>query len=358
MKMCIFHCACYLFFKHLTIDLSINKRGLQNVKKTFALPNHSNIEAYYTQEETEAMLAEYIALEQDDSLISRAKAKDLKDKVILQYLDLIHKMVGKFPKAGQPSYTYEDYFMVGIEGVIEAISTYDPSRSKFITHAHNVIRYALLHFRCEAYTPLKVSRSKSVEFFKARKIKDLWEVENGQEIDLNTWSAISGLTTDDLVSLTFASYEIYSIYATVNGAEEESTLEGMLSYESQRIKNESSHSFYSDPESIFLEKEEQEERRGLLKNLFQRLTTEELNVLKLRNLIINEDEDDELIDLIHQSSVSYKKAISCNKNGFTMKETAKILNLTEHQARHLEEKAKDMIDAYTMFQNGEYRCVM
>ncbi len=75
--------------------------------------------------------------------IQRSTAE--RDRLVEQYLPLVHYVVARIPVALPASLDRDDFFSVGVMGLMHAASTFDPNRgASFKTFAYTAIRGAIL----------------------------------------------------------------------------------------------------------------------------------------------------------------------------------------------------------------------
>ncbi|GAB4146085.1 MAG: RNA polymerase sigma factor WhiG [Planctomycetota bacterium] len=68
-----------------------------------------------------------------------------RDRLVEQYLPLVRYVVGRLPVTMPASLDRDDFYSVGVMGLIQAASTYDPTRgASFKTFAYTAIRGAIL----------------------------------------------------------------------------------------------------------------------------------------------------------------------------------------------------------------------
>ena len=96
--------------------------------------------------------------------------KDLRDKLILQYIYLTRYVVGRVKVALPPTFSYEDISSYGIEGLIDAIEKYTPRMgARFETYALVRIRGTIIDkVRSQDFLPRSVRK----------KIRDVKEAQD------------------------------------------------------------------------------------------------------------------------------------------------------------------------------------
>ena len=84
--------------------------------------------------------------------------RDVREKLILSYLDLVKYIVGRMPQATIPSVDYDDLLGYGVMGLMDAVERFDLSRGvKFETYAMTRIRGAIIdHLRNMDWVPRSV----------------------------------------------------------------------------------------------------------------------------------------------------------------------------------------------------------
>ena len=73
------------------------------------------------------------------------RSRAARDELIEQYLPLVRYVVGRLPVTMPATLDREDFFSVGVVGLVHAATTYDPNRgASFKTFAFTAIRGAIL----------------------------------------------------------------------------------------------------------------------------------------------------------------------------------------------------------------------
>jgi RNA polymerase sigma factor for flagellar operon FliA len=95
------------------------------------------------------------------------KNRQVREKLILNYLDLVKYIVGRMPQATIPGVEYDDLLGYGVMGLMDAVERFDLSRGvKFETYAMTRIRGAIIdHLRNMDWVPRSVRQ-------KARRIQE------------------------------------------------------------------------------------------------------------------------------------------------------------------------------------------
>ena len=89
---------------------------------------------------------------------SSTRNREVREKLILSYLDLVKYIVGRMPQATIPSVDYDDLLGYGVMGLMDAVERFDLSRDvKFETYAMTRIRGAIIdHLRNMDWVPRSV----------------------------------------------------------------------------------------------------------------------------------------------------------------------------------------------------------
>lgn len=100
------------------------------------------------RENVSALWAEY----------NSTKNGQVREKLILSYLDLVKYIVGRMPQATIPGVDYDDLLGYGVMGLMDAVERFDLSRGvKFETYAMTRIRGAIIdHLRNMDWVPRSV----------------------------------------------------------------------------------------------------------------------------------------------------------------------------------------------------------
>ena len=73
------------------------------------------------------------------------RTREERDRLIEQYLPLVRFLVARLPVSMPATLSREDFYSVGVRGLMHAASTYDPARgASFKTFAYTAIRGAIL----------------------------------------------------------------------------------------------------------------------------------------------------------------------------------------------------------------------
>ena len=142
--------------------------------------------------------------------------KNARDKVISDNLGLVHAIVRRFEKRGHDR---EELFQIGCIGLIKAIDHFDLSLNlAFSTYAVPMITGEIRRFLRDDGM-VKVSRSLKENGYKISKAKEVLVKELGREPSLLELSALTELSTEEIVLALEANREVESIYQPVCGAE-------------------------------------------------------------------------------------------------------------------------------------------
>lgn len=106
-----------------------------------------------------------------EAYLADKSRKDLRDKLIVQYIYLTRYVIGRVKNNLPASFTIEDITSYGIEGLINAIERYVPvNNSTFETYALMRIRGSIIDkIRAEDWTPRSVRK-------KIKEVKDATEI--------------------------------------------------------------------------------------------------------------------------------------------------------------------------------------
>ena len=69
-----------------------------------------------------------------------------REAVVLAAVPLVRSLIGKLSIPKHPLASYEDLESVGLVGLMQALDNYDPERARFVTHAYQRIRGALIDY--------------------------------------------------------------------------------------------------------------------------------------------------------------------------------------------------------------------
>lgn len=86
------------------------------------------------------------------------RGREVRERLVLSYLDLVKYIVGRMPQATIPGVDYDDLLGYGVVGLIDAVERFDLSRGvKFETYAMTRIRGAIIdHLRNMDWVPRSV----------------------------------------------------------------------------------------------------------------------------------------------------------------------------------------------------------
>ena len=126
--------------------------------------------------------------------IQRAVAE--RDRMVEQYLPLVRYVVARLPVTMPASLDKDDFYSVGVIGLMHAASTYDPSRgASFKTFAYTAIRGAILD-EIRKHDP--VPRNRRDRLRKMDRASSLLWSTNNREPTLAELAEALGSTEDEL----------------------------------------------------------------------------------------------------------------------------------------------------------------
>ncbi len=229
----------------------------------------------------------------DEFLVTRAP--ELREKVVLQSVPLVHYLLGRMGMTQELGNDYEDLAHQGLMGLIEAVDRFDPKYGvRFSTYASTRIRGKVLDYlRTSDWMPRAVrKRARMIE----KTISTLWS-ENLREPTEEEIAVRMGLKVEDVQQgLADSSRVIVSLDMMMEVDQEgESSLHERLRDENQ-----------ADPSDIFEEGTLIEQMGSAIRNLSER---EQL----VLSLYYNEE--------------------------LTFKEIGKVLNITESRVCQLHARA-------------------
>ena len=136
--------------------------------------------------------------------------KELRDKLIVQYIYLTRYVVGRVKVALPPTFTFEDISSYGIEGLIDAVEKYSPrTGARFETYALVRIRGNIIDkIRSQDFLPRSVRR----------KIKDVKEAQEqlkkqfGRNATNSEVAELLGMETEKVDQILSDDTTITSIY--------------------------------------------------------------------------------------------------------------------------------------------------
>ncbi len=119
-----------------------------------------------------------------------------RDRLVEQYLPLVRYVVARLPVTMPASLDRDDFYSVGVIGLMHAASTFDPSRgASFKTFAYTAIRGAILD-EVRKHDPVPRSRRDRLRKME-RKNAELW-AELDREPTPEELAAALGCTEEDL----------------------------------------------------------------------------------------------------------------------------------------------------------------
>ncbi|MBE7706252.1 MAG: FliA/WhiG family RNA polymerase sigma factor [Cyanobacteria bacterium SIG30] len=142
----------------------------------------------------------------------KSKEKELRDKLIIQYLYLIRYVISRIKLTLPPAYNYEDIMSFGTEGLIDAIEKYTNNKgAKFETYAIMRIRGAIIDkIRAQDWLPRSVRR-------KIKELKTIIEdfkQEKGRTPTNAELSEITGIKAEKIDEILSSDMGFESLYAT------------------------------------------------------------------------------------------------------------------------------------------------
>lgn len=147
--------------------------------------------------------------------------KNARDKVVSDNLGLVHAIVRRFERRGHDR---EELFQIGCIGLIKAIDHFDLTLNlAFSTYAVPMITGEIRRFLRDDGM-VKVSRSIKENGYKISKAKELLTRELGREPELMELSALTELSTEDILMALDANREVESIYQPVCGTDSDELL--------------------------------------------------------------------------------------------------------------------------------------
>ena len=152
---------------------------------------------------------EQIAKLWEEYLEDRTK-KTVRDKLIVQYIYLARYVVGRIKVNLPPSFSFDDVVSFGIEGLIDAIEKYHPSKgAKFESYALMRIRGAIIDkIRSSDWLPRTLRRKiKEIKIVTERLKQQIGRAPTTKEI-----ADVMGLTEDKINEIMSADVTVNSIY--------------------------------------------------------------------------------------------------------------------------------------------------
>ena len=136
--------------------------------------------------------------------------KTVRDKLIVQYIYLARYVVGRIKVNLPPSFSFEDIVSFGIEGLIDAIEKYHPSKgAKFESYALMRIRGAIIDkIRSSDWLPRTLRRKiKEVKIATERLKQQIGRAPTNKEV-----ADVMGLTEDKINEIMSSDVSVNSIY--------------------------------------------------------------------------------------------------------------------------------------------------
>ncbi len=152
---------------------------------------------------------EQISLLWEQYLEDRTK-KSVRDKLIVQYIYLARYVVGRIKVNLPPSFTFDDIVSFGIEGLIDAIEKYHPSKgAKFESYALMRIRGAIIDkIRSSDWLPRTLRRKiKEIKIATERLKQQIGRPPTTKEI-----ADVMGMNEEKVVEIMSADVTVNSIY--------------------------------------------------------------------------------------------------------------------------------------------------
>lgn len=136
--------------------------------------------------------------------------KKVRDKLIVQYIYLARYVVGRVKVNLPPSFSFEDVVSFGIEGLIDAIEKYHPSKgAKFESYALMRIRGTIIDkIRSSDWLPRTLRRKiKEVKIATERLKQQIGRAPTTKEI-----ADVMGITEEKIIEIMSSDVTINSIY--------------------------------------------------------------------------------------------------------------------------------------------------
>lgn len=154
-------------------------------------------------------------MEDMSELIARSQSGDMaaRDLLIEKNLGLVHHIVRRFIGRGCEA---EDLFQIGTIGLMKAIDKFDLSLGlKFSTYAVPMIAGEMKRFLRDD-GPVKISRTIKENSFKISQARQKFTVDEGREPTLGDICALTGLSSEEVVTALESCAEVESIYSSVS----------------------------------------------------------------------------------------------------------------------------------------------
>jgi len=145
-----------------------------------------------------------------EKYLSDRENKDLRDKLIIQYIYLARYVVGRIKVNLPPSFSFEDVVSFGIEGLIDAIEKYHPNRgAKFESYALMRIRGAIIDkIRSSDWLPRTLRRKiKEIKIATERLKQQIGRAPTTKEI-----ADVMGMSEDKITEIMSSDVTVNSIY--------------------------------------------------------------------------------------------------------------------------------------------------
>ena len=136
--------------------------------------------------------------------------KEVRDKLIVQYIYLARYVVGRIKVNLPPSFSFEDVVSFGIEGLIDAIEKYHPSKgAKFESYALMRIRGSIIDkIRSSDWLPRTLRRKiKEVKIATERLKQQIGRAPTTREV-----ADVMGLPEEKIIEIMSSDVSINSIY--------------------------------------------------------------------------------------------------------------------------------------------------
>ena len=136
--------------------------------------------------------------------------KSVRDKLIVQYIYLARYVVGRIKVNLPPSFSFDDVVSFGLEGLIDAIEKYHPSKgAKFESYALMRIRGAIIDkIRSSDWLPRTLRRKiKEIKIATERLKQQIGRAPTTKEV-----ADVMGLTEDKINEIMSADVTVNSIY--------------------------------------------------------------------------------------------------------------------------------------------------
>lgn len=145
-----------------------------------------------------------------DEYLKDKSAKELRDKLIVQYIYLARYVVGRIKVNLPPSFSFEDIVSFGIEGLIDSIEKYHPSKgAKFESYALMRIRGSIIDkIRSSDWLPRTLRRKiKEIKIATERLKQQIGRAPTTKEI-----ADVMGLAEEKIIEIMSSDVSVNSIY--------------------------------------------------------------------------------------------------------------------------------------------------